>query len=91
MIEPYKKKTLIAVKKAASLSKKILEMIESEEYCMDIIQQIKAANGLLSSAFELTLENHMQTCGKHAFASSKKSEQEKMIKEIMLAFKAAKR
>lgn len=90
MIEPYKKKALIAVKKTASLSMKIQKMIDDGEYCMDILQQIKSAQGLLNSAFESTLESHLETCGKHAFASDKKSEHKKMIDEIMRAFKAKK-
>jgi len=90
MIEPYKKKALIAVKKSASLSVKIQQMIDDEKYCMDILQQIKSAQGLLNSAFELTLESHLETCGRHAFASEKKSEHKKMIDEIMRAFKAKK-
>lgn len=90
MIEPYKKKATIAIKKTASLSGKIQKMIDDGEYCMDILQQIKSAQGLLNSVFELTLESHLETCGKHAFASDKKSEHKKMIDEIMRAFKAKK-
>lgn len=91
MIEPYKNKALIAVKKSASLSLKIQQMIDKGEYCMDILQQIKSAQGLLNSSFELTLESHLETCGKRAFASDKKSEHKRMINEIMLAFKAKKK
>ena len=60
MIEPYKKKALIAVKKTTSLSGKIQKMIDEGKYCMDILQQIKSAQGLLNSAFELTLQSHLE-------------------------------
>lgn len=91
MIEDNKKNALIALKKASSLTKKIIDMIEKDEYCMNVLQQIKSANGLLNSAFATTLENHLKTCGIKAFSSNNKSQQKKMIDEIMKAFNAAKK
>ncbi len=49
MIEPYKSKSITGTKKALGQLKKTLTMIEKDAYCMDVIQQIRAVEGLLKS------------------------------------------
>jgi len=61
-----KEKTLINFKKAQSLISKIIKMIEANEYCIDIMQQNLAAIGLLKSAHQMLMENHLNTCFKTA-------------------------
>ena len=81
-----KKKTLISFKKAQSLMGKIIEMIEEDKYCIDIMQQNLAAIGLLKSANQQLMENHLHTCFsrvvKNCNAKSRQKHQE-MIKEIL--------
>lgn len=91
MIEPYKSKAKTGTKKALGQLKKVLEMIEKDAYCMDIVQQIRAVEGLLTSVASQALSGHLHTCGKRAFQSSDVREQEKIIDEILVAFKAAKK
>ncbi|PIQ77560.1 CsoR family transcriptional regulator [Candidatus Peregrinibacteria bacterium CG11_big_fil_rev_8_21_14_0_20_46_8] len=89
MIEPYKAKAELGTKKALGQLKKVLEMIEKGEYCMDILQQIRAVNGLLSGTAVHVLNSHLHTCGERAFQSNNKKDQEKIIDELLLAFRAA--
>jgi CsoR family transcriptional regulator, copper-sensing transcriptional repressor len=91
MIDPYKSKAITASKKAIGQTKKMLQMIEEGKYCMDILQQVRAVEGLLSSASAQILESHLHTCGQRAFSSKNKKEQEKVIDELILAFKASKK
>lgn len=91
MIDPYKSKALLASKKAVGQLKKVLEMIEGEAYCMDILQQIRAVEGLLTSIAGQALDSHLHTCGKRAFSSSDEREQEKIIQELLVAFKTSKK
>ena len=65
--------------------------VEDDEYCMDIIQQVRAVEGLLSSISAHALDSHLHTCGKRAFQSQDEREQEKIIKELLIAFKASKK
>lgn len=66
-------------------------MIDDEAYCMDILQQIRAVEGLLTGVSAQVIESHLHTCGQKVFKSNNKKEQGKIIKELVLAFKASKK
>ena len=91
MIEPYKSKAALAAKKALGQIKKVQSMIEDDEYCMDIIQQVRAVEGLLSSLSATMLNSHLHTCAQKAFSSDDEKIQEKIIDELVIAFKASKK
>jgi CsoR family transcriptional regulator, copper-sensing transcriptional repressor len=78
-----KQKTLVNFKKAQSLLSKIIKMTEGGEYCINIMQQNLAAIGLLRSAHQMLMENHLNTCFKKAMASSNKKRKEEMTQEIL--------
>jgi DNA-binding FrmR family transcriptional regulator len=78
-----KQKTLINFKKAQSLISKIIEMIETNEYCINIMQQNLAVIGLLKSAHQMLMENHLDTCFKKAMETKNEKKKEEMIKEIL--------
>lgn len=78
-----KQKALINFKKAQSLMSKIIEMINSGEYCIDIMQQNLAATGLLRSAHEMLMENHLNSCFKNAMASKNERRKKQMTEEIL--------
>lgn len=42
--------------------KKVIQMVESGEYCIDVITQSKAVQSALKEVDSLTLENHLKTC-----------------------------
>ncbi len=91
MIEPYKSKASTGAKKALGQLKKVTQMIEEDAYCMDLLQQIRAVEGLLTSLSSNILESHLQTCGARAFSSKDKKEHKKIIDELIIAFKASKK
>lgn len=78
-----KKKALVSLKKANSLTNKIIEMIESGDYCIDIMQQNLAAIGLLRSAHESLMENHLNGCFKSAMQTTNAKKQQQMTQEIL--------
>ncbi|MBU2539743.1 metal-sensing transcriptional repressor [Patescibacteria group bacterium] len=82
-----KQKTLINLKKAASSLLKIIEMIKSDEYCINIMQQNLAVIGLLRSAHEMLMENHLNTCFKKAMSTRNERKKQEMIEEILLVTK----
>ena len=78
-----KEKTLINFKKAQSLISKIIKMVEANEYCINIMQQNSATVGLLKSAHQMLMENHLNTCFKTAMGTKNEKRKQEMIQEIL--------
>ncbi len=82
-----KQKSLIGLKKAKSLIEKIINMVEKDEYCIDIMQQNLAAIGLLKSSNQTLMENHLHHCFSIAIDSEDENRKQKMIEEILTVTK----
>jgi CsoR family transcriptional regulator, copper-sensing transcriptional repressor len=78
-----KKQTLIALKKAQTNINTIHRMIEEDKYCIDILQQILAVNGLLKSASNKILEEHLNTCFTDGMLTKDETTKKRLIKEVM--------
>jgi len=76
-------KILVALKKANSNLKNVIEMVEKKEYCIDIMQQNMAIIGLLKSSHQMLMESHLNHCFKNAMAASNQKRKEEMINEIL--------
>jgi len=81
--ENKKKKILINFKKASSLLSKITNMVEKDYYCIDVMQQNLAIIGLLRSAHEMLMANHLNTCFRSAMASKNERKKKQMTEEIL--------
>ncbi len=86
-MEDKKKNALINFKKAHTLISSIIKMTEENIYCIDIMQQNLSALGLLKSAHQMLMENHLNTCFKKAMASKNEKKKQDMIKEILKVIK----
>lgn len=64
--------------------KKVIKMVEDEEYCIDVIHQSQAVQRALQEADSVILENHLKTCAAEVI---KKGKQKEAISEIMNVFK----
>ncbi len=82
-MENLKQKTQINFKKAQSLLAKITKMSENNEYCIKIMQQNLAVIGLLRSAHEMLMKNHLNTCFKKAMSSGSGKKKIEMTEEIL--------
>lgn len=80
-------KTLINFKKAQSLMAKIISMVENGEYCINVMQQNLAAIGLLKSAHQMLMENHLNSCFKSAMETASEQKKQKMTQEILAVTK----
>jgi len=78
-----KEKTLINFKKAQSHLAKIINMVEENDYCVDIMQQNLAVIGLLKSANQQLLEGHLKSCFSNAMKGSNEARKKEMINEIL--------
>ena len=63
---------------------KIIEMVEDDEYCIDVLHQMQAVEKGLKETGNLLLENHLKGCVADAISKGKKDE---AIAEIMQVFK----
>jgi DNA-binding FrmR family transcriptional regulator len=62
-------------------------MTEEDKYCIDIMQQNLAALGLLKSAHQMLMENHLNTCFKKAMATKNEKRKQEMVDEILKVMK----
>lgn len=61
----------------------IERMLDERRYCVDIVQQIKAARSALSGLESAIIETHLRSCVKNALNSNNAFESEEKIQEIM--------
>jgi len=63
---------------------KVIQMIEEDCYCIDVLHQMQAVGSAISETEGVVLENHLKTC---AIDAIRKGKQEEAIREIMTVFK----
>ncbi len=80
-------KVMTNFKKAQSLVNRIEKMLADDTYCVDIMQQNLAAIGLLKSAHQMLMEDHLKACFSAAMNSDDTKIKEKMIEEILTVTK----
>lgn len=59
---------------------KVIQMVDHDEYCIDIIHQSQAVQRALEEADLLTLENHLNSCAAEQIRSGKS---EQAVTELM--------
>ncbi len=64
--------------------KKVINMVEEDCYCIDVLHQSQAIQKALKETDNLMLENHLKKCATDAIA---KGNQDEAIAEVMRVFK----
>jgi DNA-binding FrmR family transcriptional regulator len=82
-----KEKALVNFKKAQSHLDKVIKMTESGDYCIDVMQQNLAVIGLLKSAHQMLMENHLKNCFASAMQSGNQKKKDEMTEEILAVTK----
>ncbi|MDR6200944.1 DNA-binding FrmR family transcriptional regulator [Microbacterium sp. SORGH_AS428] len=85
MIDDIKKRALHRTSILEGQLRGVTKMIESEEYCMDIITQSRAIQRSLESLNRLLLENHLRTHVAHMFEEGGE-DRERAVAELLRAF-----
>ena len=67
-----KKRVSKLVKMARGQSEAVLEMIENDRYCMEIANQLAAAESLLHKARQEVLRAHLEGCVREALERIRK-------------------
>lgn len=63
---------------------KVIQMVEEDCYCINVLHQMQAVGSGLKETENLLLENHLKTCVADSIAKGKKEE---AIAEVMEVFK----
>jgi len=82
--EIYKKDILRRLKISEGHLKKVIQMVEENKYCIDVLQQASAVKSAIGKVEDLIMDNHLHSCVKRAI---EKGENEKEINEIFEVFK----
>jgi len=64
--------------------KKVINMMENHQYCIDVIHQSQAVQRALKETDDLILENHLKTCATDAIREGR---QDEAVAEVMNVFK----
>jgi DNA-binding FrmR family transcriptional regulator len=67
----------------------IQRMIDEDKYCIDVIQQIHAAQSALNKVSTIILEEHLNSCLITAVRGDDPNERERVLQEITDVFEAA--
>lgn len=69
--------------------KGVEKMVESEQYCIDIIRQIQAIQAALNKVNAMILDNHLNSCLITAVRGDDPDERERVLKEVAEVYEAA--
>jgi DNA-binding FrmR family transcriptional regulator len=89
MIADIKRRALHRSKILQGQLKGLERMIESEEYCMDIITQSLAIQKSLGSLNKLIVENHLRTHIADKLSSADEKQQAEAISELLDLYELA--
>lgn len=64
----------------------ITRMVEDQEYCIDVINQIQAVQAALNKVSVIVLDDHMHHCVTAAIRNEDPSERERVLNEIKEVF-----
>lgn len=80
-------KVITNFKKAQSHIARIQKMLSQDVYCIDIMQQNLAVIGLLKSAHQMLMEDHLSACFEQAMQSNDTAKKAQMTEEILTVTK----
>jgi DNA-binding FrmR family transcriptional regulator len=78
---PTKKaKALLCAKQAMGTLNKVVKMMEEDQYCPEVIQQVESVMGLMRTTKRELLAGHLDTCLEHQLLSDKKKAIEELLR-----------
>lgn len=83
-IKTNKDRIVHRLKIASGHLHKVIQMVESEKYCIDILHQSLAIQKALKQIDMLIMEDHLKTC---AVDQAKNGEEYKMVSDLLGVYK----
>lgn len=86
----YKRSVLASARKAQTHLTNVVHMLEKDEYCIDVLQQALAVQGLWKGVIRKVFEHHLQTCFSGKMSGTER-ERTQAIKELTRVMELAER
>jgi len=83
MKNPSHEDNLVALRRIEGQVRGVQRMIETHQYCIDILNQIYAIKGALRKVEEKILERHFQHCVTEAVKGTSEQEKQQKLDEIL--------
>ena len=84
-------KTLKRLARIEGQVRGVAKMIESDRYCMDVLQQVRAIQSALAKVEDAVLKDHAATCVERAIASGDLQDQRQKFNELVDLISSTKR
>jgi len=83
-----KDKILTRLRSAEGHLRGVVQMVEEDGYCIDVLRQTKAVHAALSKVETLLLDRHLQHCVTRAVRSENSKERARVIAELLDIYRA---
>jgi CsoR family transcriptional regulator, copper-sensing transcriptional repressor len=83
-----KEKILTRLRNAEGHLRGVVQMVEEDGYCIDVLRQTKAIHAALSKVETLLLDRHLQHCVTRAVRSDNSQERARVIAELLDIYQA---
>jgi DNA-binding FrmR family transcriptional regulator len=80
---PDHQDNIVALKRIEGQIRGIQRMIETRQYCIDILNQVRAVKGALARVEEKILQKHFQHCVTAAMTGSSEKQKQQKLDEIL--------
>lgn len=87
MDDQAKQSAINRLKSAVGHLQGIVNMLEKDTYCIDVIKQIQAVESALEKTSQLILDSHLHTCVTTAIKGDDSNERERVLSEVVEVFK----
>ncbi len=81
-----RKKLLARLRRVEGQVGALRRMLEGDDYCVDVLLQISAAQGALGKVGQILLESHIRECVQEAFSRGDEQARDEKIAELMEVF-----
>jgi DNA-binding FrmR family transcriptional regulator len=83
-LNSHKDKVLHRLKIARGQISKLIEMVEDDKYCVEVLHASLATQKALKKVDALVMENHLTHC---AIKQAKEGQTERLVKELVSIYK----
>lgn len=86
-----KDKILARLRSIEGHVRSIVDMVQSDAYCIDVLQQTTAVRSAVAKVETILLERHLEHCVQRAGRSGDAKEREQVLRELLEVFEAGRR